>query len=99
MTRRVWDEESHSFIEVEVLYSGGRLPWAADDDRAWLGSGSLSDVRDKGHKRADLIQHREMVGKGLAGTSWRQPFLVPQIPHPGRKKRKVEIRRRRRAAA
>ena len=96
---RVWDEDSHRFIEVDVLYGGGSLPWQADDDHAWLGSGSLSDVRDKGHKRKDLIAQRDTVGKGLAGTSWRQPFLVPQIPYPGRKKRKVEIRRRRRAAA
>lgn len=77
--QRVWDDDTNRFIFVDVLYSGGSLPWQRDDDPRWAGTGSLSDVVAQGHKRQDFPTDKEVRGKGLAGTSWREPnFATPQ---------------------
>lgn len=70
---RIWDKSSYRYIEVEILYGGGRLPWQSDEDLAWLGTGSLNGLKHGGTTRGELITESEARGKGMAGTNWRDP--------------------------
>jgi hypothetical protein len=61
---RYYDDDSMSYIECAVVFSGKRMP-GVGEDRHWTGSGSLSGISRLGVNVGELLSPDEVRGKAL----------------------------------